>query len=93
MEELKGEDRTARNLFALSGLFASVMRIATWVATSIFLAPWLSAGYQFNVHDDVVVSGERFRPEEMQHFFATVHARLAILESGLSSWLVSLAGP
>jgi hypothetical protein len=64
-----GRDSTARNLFALGPRVG--YRID--VGRHFYLTPWLSAGYQFNVHDDVVISGERF-DQKKYSIFATVHA-------------------
>jgi hypothetical protein len=61
-------DSTARNLLGL----APRVGYRIDVGRHFYLTPWLSTGYQFNVHDDVVISGERF-DQKKYSIFATVH--------------------
>jgi hypothetical protein len=63
------DGHTQRNLFGLGPRVG--YRID--VGRHFYLTPWFSAGYQFNVHDDVVLSSERF-DQKKYSVFAAVHA-------------------
>ena len=43
------------------------------IGQHLYVTPWFSAAYEFNVHDDVVLSGQRF-DQQKHSLFATVHA-------------------
>lgn len=60
---------TSRNFFGLGPRIGYRFD----VGRHFYVTPWFSAVYEFNVQDDVVLSGERF-DQQKYSLFATVHA-------------------
>lgn len=62
-------DTTNRNVFGLGPRIGYRFD----VGRHFYVTPWFSAAYEFNVQNDVVLSGERF-DQQKYSLFATVHA-------------------
>jgi hypothetical protein len=63
-------ESTGRNLFGLGPRVGYRFDIGR----HFYVTPWFSAAYEFNVQDDVVLSGERYDQQQKYSLFATVHA-------------------